>query len=216
MLAALATLAAGFVPFVAFALWTNTFSVHSKVTVPLVLSPSILIGDSILIPWFNSKAIPIIWNAIRTSMPTQAKIQLAVWGIATILLSFTINIHLHVLWTKDAYTGFIDPELGHLSIGGEWHCVFASTQMAIVLWFLVFCFTFRRDEMRIRRAEVLSAWRIFTIYTSMSVADVLVMIFVVGRQPSAMSTPDYFALAPVILAAGVYVAFFRLIRMQVS
>lgn len=202
--AAIATLILGFVPFVVLSLWTESFWLRSKVEVPLTLSPSILIGDSVLIPLFNRRAIPIIWNALLCLVPVRKKIYLLLSGLGALLSSFAVNVYVHILWARDAYTGFIDPEPGRLSLGGKWHCLFASVQMAIVLWFLVICFVSRSDRQEITRAEILRAWRVFSVYTTMYVADLAVMVLIVGRPLHEMSTADWLVLLPVLASLATH------------
>ena len=206
------TVALGFVPFLLLSLSTGTFWPRSHVSVPLSLSPSLLIGDSLMIPLFNRYAVPIVWQALKRT-PLPAPISIWLWTLAFLCFAFSlaINTAMHIGWTKDAYTGFIDPTLGRLSFGGEWHCAFATVEMAFVLFFVSVCLIFRRSVNRINRNHVLQSWRIFICYSTMSIADALVMIFVVGRPTSEMSAPDFMALTPLILAIGVYFLFSRVI-----
>jgi hypothetical protein len=211
-LAAAATIILGFGPFLCLSLMTGTFWPRSHVSVPLSLSPSILVGDSLLIPLFNRYAVPIVWRSLtegRFSSPVSARLWLL--GFSSFAVSLAVNVILHILWTKDAYTGFIDPLPGHLSLGGKWHCAFASLEMAFVLFFVEICLMFRLDKTRICRDDVVQSWRIFICYASMSIADALVMILVVGRPASELAAPDLMALSPPILAVAVYFLFLRVI-----
>jgi len=203
------TVGVGFFPFLILSIRTDTFWPHSAVSVPLTFSPSILIGDSIAIPIFNAYAIPLIIKALRS--PVEIAFAKRHWTMAVLsaTLSWLTNIEMHIGWTKDKYTGFIDPTLGKLSLGGWWHCAFASCEMAFVLFLVSTCLMSAHDSLKGERETVLRAWRVFLLYSTLPVVDTLVIVFVVGRPLSEMTTPDYFAVSPLLLASLVYLVLSR-------
>jgi hypothetical protein len=193
------TLALGFLPFLVLSVLSDTFWPRSRVAVPLMLSPSILIGDSLLIPLFNGLAFPIIGGFVGRAARLRSHVIIPAAG--GLLLSVGLNVFLHVLWSRDEYTGFIDPTRGTLSLGGQWHCAFASLELLFVLVFLTTCFWYRN---RIAVGPVLRAWRVIVLYSTMSIFDVVIMFTVVGRSLAQMGIADYIAVSPLILASIVY------------
>jgi hypothetical protein len=197
--AAVLTVSVGFVPFLVLSVLSDTFWPHSRVAVPLTLSPSILIGDSLLIPIFNGLAFPIIKRLI--GQPTSVRGHVIILAATGFLLSTATNLFLHVMWTRDEYTGFIDPTRGKLSFGGEWHFAFATMELFLVLAFVAVCYWYGNVAVV---GQVLRAWRIFVIYSTMSIWDAVVMFTVVGRPVRELGVADYIALSPPILAIVVY------------
>lgn len=202
MIAAIITLAVGFVPFAVLSLLSGTFWPHSKVAVPLFLVPSVLIGDSILLPLFNRRAVPLLINFLRCTLPS-SRISPWLFALGALLASTCINAWLHFRWKADDYTGFIDPSPGQLSVAGKWHLVFSILQMTLVLWFLFLAFVAWKESGRTVHAEVARAWSIFMAYSALSIADFAVMHLVIapGRP---FSITDLVALAPFPLTVIVY------------
>jgi hypothetical protein len=211
-LGAAITLAVGFLPFLVLSLMTDTFWPRSHVSVPLSLSPSILIGDSLLIPLFNWYATPILFKALRSPLPSSTTWRIRVLALLSLLVSTSVNIALHISWTKDAYTGFIDPTLGKLSLGGEWHCLFASVELAFILCFVSVCALLHNDSKRIVPREVLNAWKILIAYTTLPIADAVVMVVIVGRRFSDFSLADFTVLSSLLFGGLTYAFLSRMLK----
>src|SRR5664279_11366 len=192
------TLALGFFPFLIISLATGTFWPRSRVAVPLSLSPSIVIGDGLLLPIFNGMAAAALIPVFGVIALKRLKVRVAIWGVLLLACSTILNVYLHIRWSQDRYTGFIDPEYGRLSLGGKWHCAFASGELAFIVLLLITCVTFKPDNRQRHRNKVLRLWRVLIGYASMSIADVVFMIIFVHRPISELSLPDYFALSPLI------------------
>jgi hypothetical protein len=188
------TLVSGFIPFLVLSLLTGSFWSRSGVAVPLTLSPSILIGDSVLLPLFNGFAFPFVWDLVRRSILVRNRV--IVSALVGLVLSAALNVYLHVLWSRDAYTGFIDPTRGTLSFGGWWHCAFGSLELVLVLVFLTTCFSSRE---RIVGRQILRPWWALLAYSAMSILDAVIMAAVVGRPVTQLGLADYFAASPFLL-----------------
>jgi len=129
----LATFCLGFTPMMVLSLLTDSFWFNSPHDFPLVAIPSVLIGDSLFFPIINYK----IYSSL--SLISFKKQKSAILATISLILSLLINSYSHYLWTQDKYTGFMDTEIGRLSIAGWWHWGYSIIQMFIILYFAFVC-----------------------------------------------------------------------------
>jgi hypothetical protein len=133
------------------------------------LVPSLVVGDSILLPLFNLRAWMLLGPHLG-NLDKRLRMQLVAVGISSIVLCSAIMSYEHVLWKNDPYSGFIKYSVGHLSRAGAWHAVFASFEMALIVWcFFVSC----RWAKRVPRVALLKMWGVFWLYSFLSVFDYL-------------------------------------------
>lgn len=125
----LATLCLGFIPMCVLSLLSDSFWLNSTHAFPLVAIPSILIGDSLLLPIINYK----IYDSLK--LVNIKKQKSAIITAISMFSSLLINSYSHYLWIQDKYTGFMDTEIGRLSIAGWWHWGYSVIQMFLILYF---------------------------------------------------------------------------------
>jgi hypothetical protein len=215
IIVALVTLGLGFIPFIVLSLMTNSFWPQSSVAVPLTLVPSVLIGDSIVLPIFNGLLYRLLRKAFRTPVTRATKWVLVLYGVLCIAASAGVMIRLHLLWVSDKYTGFIDLMPGQLSTAGIWHVAFSTIQMAIALWFVGVSFWWIREADRLPRIDVLRVWAVFLVYASLSIADFVFNRMFILSTPATMNLADFLALAPSLLALLAFESLRRLSIKQV-
>ena len=166
----------GFGVFAIAALQTNTFFPNEHHPFVLLAIPSIWIGDLFILPFLNRK----IYDLIKSYKPS--------WFIITmaIIIAFTVMGYLHYTWTQDAYTGFMDRELGHLSFAGWWHYLFASVEFAAILIavYIGVVSIYRKNISLIAQFTTFSGW-LFR-FTALSILDFL-------WRPLAIVIPQYIA-----------------------
>lgn len=197
----LASLCFGFLPLLVLSLQTHTFLLSSTVSVPLTLIPSVFIGDSILLPLFNSK----VWMLLAPALNKLTKsdvVKLIGAAIFSLAISASMMICEHMLWIRDQYTGFLKFSVGHLSPAGLWHLVFSSIEMAIIVWFFIVSLTWSCNSRHFPRKPLLNTWRIFWLYSVLSIADYFFRR--VRLSMSGFRLSDAIALSPVVLASGAY------------
>lgn len=197
------TLAIGFIPFLVLSLKTKSFWPKSAVAVPLTLVPSVLIGDSILIPLFNRAAVPILVRILGRESPTSGRMFMLLSAALATALGVAVNLPIHKLWMKGGNTGFISLKPGVLSVAGIWHLAFASAEMGFVIWFVVGCLKFGQSLSGVDRDSMLAAWRLFMLYSSLSIADFIFWQFLILRSRT-FSLSDLLAIITLPLTVIVY------------
>ena len=199
---AAATLVVGFVPILILSLLTDSFWPRSRVAVPLSLVPSVLIGDSFILPAFNGVAALALAAGALRNLPERNKLKLYLLAMGSMALSAAVNVYLHLLWMRNGQTGFIALTSGQLSLAGKWHLVFASLQMAFILWFLFVSLTLTPSPERLADSPVPLAWGIFAAYSALALGDFVVWHVVVARS-FKFHLADSFALVNLPLALAV-------------
>jgi hypothetical protein len=203
MIVSAATLLLGFVPFAVLSLRTASFWPHSKVSVPLTLVPSVLIGDSLILPFFNRSTYSLV-VALLKKVSRLTKVRLLVGGLACIATCTPVIAYEHLLWIRDEYTGFIDNVPGHLSVAGVWHAAFATIETAVIVWFLGVSLIWAKDQERLPRKQLLRTWKMFLFYASLSVLDFVVKKTHLALAATPLRLEDIIALSPILLAIMVY------------
>ena len=208
-----ATFFLGFAPFAAFSLSTRSFWPRAHVSLPLTLVPSVIIGDSVLLPLFNCQIYPLVRRVLNgTSRST--KLKLLFTGIVCLTACSPIIVYEHQVWSRDQYTGFIKLAPGHLSLAGVWHIVFASFETALAMWFCLISVMWAKDRDRLPRRQLMRAWTVFLCYAFLSVFDLLSKRHFVSADPLRLA--DMIALSPIALTAIVYLVLWKLSRTQRS
>jgi len=134
LLIPLATLCLGFVPMLIMSILMKGFWVNSQYDFPLVLIPAVFIGDSLFLPVLNYRIYIALKRVIALLKPRTVFTTV----LFCLLISIAINSYTHFLWFHDDFTGFMDPQIGKISMAGWWHFGFSIFQMSIILIFSAF------------------------------------------------------------------------------
>lgn len=202
-IAGVLTLAIGFAPIVILSLRTHSFWPRSSVRVPLSLVPSVLIGDSILLPFFNARAFTLLDRFLRRTGTQTSRGVFVPLALCSLALSAAINVPLHRAWMKDGNTGFIALVPGAMSTAGSLHLLFATLQMGFAIWFLTFCFW---QQSQLNEHEIqytLDTWKVFLLYSSLAIADFGFWHLVISPG-IRFSVTDCVALLPLPVSALAY------------
>ncbi len=155
----LTTLFLGFIPMVILSAITNSFWFSSTYAFPLVVIPSVLFGDSLILPILNYK----IYDSI-TSANINSKINYTLMVIST-MISLLINSYSHYLWTQDEFTGFMDTRLGYLSVAGWWHWFYSVLQLSVILYFVFMWIKYIQTMNARSYRSFLQTWLVFIGFT---------------------------------------------------
>jgi hypothetical protein len=109
-----------------------------------------------------------------------------IYGILALAISFFINYKLHIGWTKDQLTGFIDTKLNNLSPAGWYHMIFASLEMTVML-LLIWIFVIIVLEKNHKGLNIVKRlfW-IFFLYSSLAILDLLIKEKYVVNEPDLL------------------------------
>jgi len=202
-LAPLITLGIGIIPLIVITSASGTFWLHSRVAGPLIAVPSVLIGDSLLLPILNWRIARFLTACL--AIETLRKAVFRRFWIA-LLCSSLVSVYASYKWTHDQFFGFIDPTFGQLSFAGWWHLGFTIIEMTLVFVFvLMWQYTTRHrfNEKTLQLATM--AWNIFLLYALLSIADFIVLhLYLLPRR----GVPDY---TPVTAWEGLLVIPFWLV-----
>ncbi len=201
LLVFLGTFCFGFLPLLVLSIQTKSFRLSSAVSVPLMLIPSVFLGDSILLPIFNGRAWMLVAPNLH-NLSNDLKKLLIVAGVASVVFSTGVMLFEHMLWLKDPYTGFIKLSVGHLSMAGVWHLLFSSMEMAAIAWFLFFALLFMREPQRIPRRALLQTWGVVWLYSMLCIPDYLFRRTRLSLTGVRLS--DAIALTPFFLVSAAY------------
>lgn len=194
-----ATLCLGFAPFVVLSLLTNSFWPHSSVDVPLTFVPSVLIGDSILLPTFNARTY-LIFMRTRRQLPRVLKRRVLYATFSSLLVSAPLIVYEHLQWCTDQYTGFIDLQLGRLSAAGLWHTCFAILETTVAIFCLALILALTTCDLNVNLAAIPAALRAFVAYASLAIADFVIMHYRVVRASHRLLLSDFIAFAPLLIS----------------
>lgn len=199
------TLCIGFVPMLVISLRTNSFWLSSPYDFPLVTIPSVLIGDSLLLPFLNYK----IFCALRRLMREKNN-----WLILffSFLVSIAINSYTHFLWTQDMYTGFMDMTIGTLSFAGWWHWGYSIIQMTIIAYFVVIWMKEMPIIGRKYHKEFMRAWFIFVAFSSLSLLGfILKYLFILDESFIEALRMELVSFFPIILSIlwAIFMKYYR-------
>jgi hypothetical protein len=215
IIAAFITILLGGFPFLLFSLNTNSFWPHSSVNFPLTRVPSVLIGDTVLLPIFNAMAVDVLFNSrYRRVLDCVRKWVKAVVVVTVLAFSSIISGYLHYRWVHDQYTGFVNPQRGSISAGGLWHYFFSTGQMSIIILFLGVSALIAWQRIEGARSAVLRVWIVFLAYAALSLGDFAMKQRFVVHNPNLLYglKSDWLLLTPLplgIFALGILAWMFR-------
>lgn len=177
----------GFFLFFISSLITNSFYLDSPYNYPLLVFPTILIGDSLLLPLFNFRFFRIVKNGDFNGI---SKMRIFIFTGLSILLSLIINVFIHLSWIKDSYTGFMDLEIGRLSFAGYAHLIFSILQTTIVFCFIFYSlFIIKNDIAKFK--SIIKTWLIFVFFSFFSVLDFFVQTLHLNISITDFTLFDY-------------------------
>lgn len=177
----------GFFLFFLSSLITNSFFLDSTYNYPLLIFPTILIGDSILLPIFNYRFFSMLRN---NNFEKISKLKIFIILTFLIVLSSFINICVHLSWIRDNYTGFMDIHLGKLSFAGYSHLIFSILQTTIIFCF-IFLSIFYANKKVINYKFIINTWLIFVFFSLLSIIDFFVQKWHLNIPISDFSFFDY-------------------------
>ena len=202
------TLSLGFVPFLVMSISSGSFWPDSHVSLPLLLVPSVVLGDSLLLPVFNANVFFLAVPLLQRESTTRTRL---IWLVVMcLLISAPIIVYQHLLWTEDQVTGFVKLVPNRLSAAGIWHAAFASAQTAIAVWFLVVSLLYANSPFRIPRTHLLRTWGVFVLYSSLCALDFIVKQYRLSFVPVRLT--DLIALSPIVLATAAYLVIRRIAK----
>jgi hypothetical protein len=141
------------------------FWINSQYDFPLVLIPAVFIGDSLILPVLNYR----IYFALKHVMVFLKPRTVYTAVLFCLLISIAINSYTHYLWFHDDFTGFMDPQIGKISMAGWWHFMFSIFQMSIILLFSAFwLLTIKQQDEKTFQAfeKAIYVFMVFTIINS--------------------------------------------------
>jgi hypothetical protein len=145
----LATLFLIFIPMLILSIEMNAFWINSKYDFPFVTIPAVLIGDPLLLPPLNY----CIYLALKQVVSFLRPYTVFLTVFYCFLISTVMNIYTHYLWSHDAFTSFMDPQYGVLSMAGWWHIGISIVQIAIIFIFaVIWILTVKRQNRDIFKA----------------------------------------------------------------
>ena len=162
---------------------------------------------------FNGGMYSLVVQLLKgASRSTRLKLMLG--GLACVAVCTPLIVYEHLLWTQDEYAGFIDLVPGHLSTAGVWHAIFTTVETACVTWFLMVSFIWAKDSNRLPRTQLLGTWRVFLLYASLSILDLVSKRIHLPAGP--LRLPDMIALSPIFLTTFAYLVLWLLSRSQIG
>lgn len=159
----------GFGIFAMAALQTDSFIPFDEYPFGLLAIPSIWIGDFLILPFLNRRIYDTIKLFLHSTFFNKKQF---IWVVIILsLVSFSIMGYLHNAWTKDAYTGFMDLELGSLSFAGKYHFIFSSVEFLFILILLYIGITAYRCKDFVIFKSFSKAWFLVLTFISISLID---------------------------------------------
>lgn len=178
-LVAITTFLLGFGTWVIGSVVTDTFWPDSRVAFPLILIPTCTIGDAVFLPWLNFRLVLLLLKHFPRTWHRQLH---GMWIAVSIVAAIIVNVHLHMVWISDNYTGFMDPIPGKLSFVGWWHLIFSVIQTTLLLLFLAMWL----KTLTLRKWQAFTyaygTWCVVTAFTSLSIGDYLVRQLVIFKS----------------------------------
>lgn len=168
----LLTLALGFVPLLVLSLTTGGFWFSSKYDFPLIMIPNILLGDSLILPFFNYRLSVLLRKKLGTKYLTTRKGVGLILGIS-IFFSFITTSYTHYIWTHDNYIGFLDPTFGQLSLAGWIHFFFSVIQMSAVIFLVGLIGLIYKDRLSDAYQYAYNTWVLLVPFSLLGVLDII-------------------------------------------
>lgn len=163
-----ATFCGGFLFFLVSAALMGDLTAHKGIDYPLLYSPSIWLGDSLLLPAIAILSRSAIKNFhVLGPISKSRRYRLIAYGFVSLIGS----AWLHWTWAHDPYLGFLDPVIGVLSFAGWWHLFFTAIQSTLFLY-ISDCWVSPRLKGRPELYSQFSrVWMVITLFSFISVVD---------------------------------------------
>jgi hypothetical protein len=201
------TFVVGFGAMAVLSLRARTFSVlRPTVNFPLTALPSVVFGDSILLPVFNVRLFRFAKSYGAHHLLGRSVLCAA---LAVFLLALVGNAYLHHLWITNQSTVFTNAGPGQLSITGWWHFGFSIAETWLVLLFLLGWGNCFRSHNHVLAKLGMGTWAVLVYFSLLSFADFVVRDFYVLRIPSlaqALRLDYVFILFPALCILIMFVA----------
>lgn len=194
------TVVFGFVPQLVISIYLRAFWYDSIYDYPLMMIPSVFLGDAFILPVLNYFIIKF-YNQYSSQLKNK-RVLVTTFVLISLIVSFLLNLWLHSRWVSDAYLGFMDIEYGSLSAAGWWHFWVSVFEMSFVLSFLIFFFylNHRKTVGIYKSASALSV--IIFFFCSLGIVDLIVKIFC-GDNFGIFFVfkRDFYSLIPLVFSA---------------
>jgi hypothetical protein len=188
-------------------LWLDAFWCNSPYQFPLVLIPSVLVGDSIFLPILNYR----IYASLDTTRRQSTRKFILLCLLTGLLLSLLLNTYSHTLWIKDSFTGFMDIVPGRLSIAGWWHYIFSVLQSTIIFSFAIYWLNVARNLSRPQSKSFEITWLVFILFNTLNIPGFLIKDLFIFRQMSLVQAlhHEWTAFMPLVFS----ILFWLLVRL---
>lgn len=167
------TLLFGFIPMLVLSILSKSFWLSHQIDFPFLAIPSVFIGDSLFLPFFNYKYFSTFKIEIGFQKLKKYKQEVILMFVISFIISFVINSYTHLNWIHDPYQGFMDLVFGRLSTAGWVHFEFSVMEMTIILSLVGFSILFYICKNKNGFNKIASIWIIFVFYSSLSLIDFL-------------------------------------------
>lgn len=164
------TIMLGIFPMAILSLQSGTLWFSPYVDFPLFSIPTIFIGDTILLPWFNFKLYRLLIQTRSFTFNSSFFIKM----IISIGISYFINSYTHLMWVSDQYLGFMDTELGKLSIAGIWHLWFSVMQFTVIMLMIWISIDFYNKKDLHTLNSAIKTWQVIVLFTALTIPDFFV------------------------------------------
>lgn len=157
---------------------TDSFWIDSPHQFPLVLNPSVVLGDTLILPILNLQVYRRLSSLSIKSGDLWRSVSIAA------LLSIALNSYSHFLWTQDAYTGFMDLVPGKLSLAGWWHLGFSILQSTILFTYAILWLTASSRLALHQFQRFTRTWWLFILFTLLNIPGFLIKQFFIFPEIS--------------------------------
>jgi len=188
------TLSFGFIPFCLLSIYYDVFWIDTKYDVPLVYNISVMLGDSLLLPFINYLIFKIILIDITFKQLLVKKAAILRWISVSLFLSIVINYSAHLTWKNDFYSDFISIDGLTFLPSGCWHLIFSILEMTILFLFpLLWYITIRSKNINgIKHSTKI--WAFLFLFSILASFDMLMKFFFVYELTFTETLKtDYFA-----------------------
>jgi hypothetical protein len=172
------TIMLGIIPMTILSFQSGTLWFGPHVDFPLFAIPTIFIGDTIFLPWFNFKLYRLFVETRSLAINRLFFIKILI----SAGISYVINSYTHLVWVSDQYLGFMDMQLGELSLAGIWHLwfsVFQFTLFVLAIWFSIDSYVKKEFQ---ALNSISKAWQIMVWFSALTVPDFLIRHLVIFKD----------------------------------
>jgi hypothetical protein len=178
------TIILGFVPSLILSIYYRVFFLSSVYDIPLIINASVMLGDSILLPYANYYIVKTLTEYNNISEQKFRIGSMILYIMVSLILGLTISIVIHLYWVGDDVTDFVGFRKGVISVPGVWHLAFTAIQLCLSLLFsAVVIKSYFKKYYSVLKIS-LKPMFVFVIFTLLSIVDTInKKIFVYEETP---------------------------------